>query len=169
MLLAEVERLEGGRIRDPENGLIMPWYTSTCLEWLRTLDLKGKYIFEYGSGDSTKWFRARGSSVWGVDNQIEYTGGDIQFRPYFPEYCSAILQLHWLFDIVVIDGEWRDECTDYALDSLKPGGLLIIDNYKQPSVPFIWTRTEKLIEGLPIKIYKEPNHIDWQTAVITKL
>lgn len=168
MLLAEVEKLDGGRVRDPENGLIMPWYTTPCLEWLSGLVLSRKRIFEYGAGDSTMWFREKGAIVYGVDNNADYVTQGIQLKTHFIEYCSAILNHFIPFDIVVIDGEWRDECTAYALENLKPGGLLIIDNYKQDSVPFVWTQTEKLIEGMPITLYKEPGHVDWVTAVITK-
>lgn len=156
------------RYFDDKLGIPYPWYTKPCLEFLESIELINNRIFEYGTGDSTKWFRAKHALVWGVDNDPNYVSYDIRFKNFFPEYCSAILEHHLPFDIVVIDGEWRDECTEYALNALKPGGLLIIDNYKQPSVPFIWTKTEKLIEGMDIKIYKEPDHADWVTAVITK-
>lgn len=164
------EKLEGGRRIDPGNGLIMPWYTSPCLEWLLTLDLKDKRVFEYGVGDSTLWYRRKGSEVYGVDTNLFWASkvGMVFCQPYFPSYCQ-IIEKGGLFDIVVIDGEWRDECTKYALKALKPGSFLIIDNYKQKSADLEhWPLTEKLIEGMPITIYKEPDHEDWQTAVITK-
>lgn len=156
------------RYFDDKLGIPYPWYTKPCLEFLESIELINNRIFEYGTGDSTKWFRAKHALVWGVDNDPNYVSYDIQLKTFFPEYCSAILEHTLPFDIVVIDGEWRDECTEYALNALKPGGLLIIDNYKQASVPFIWTKTEKLIEGMDIKIYKEPDHADWVTAVIVK-
>jgi hypothetical protein len=158
------------RYRDSETGMFYPWYTKPCLEWLLTLDLKGKKVFEYGCGDSTFWYRSKGAEVKGVDNNLSWAtecdvtyecGGDLAFPVIILEHKDK-------FDIVVIDGISRDRCTEYALSKLKPGGYLIIDNYKQPSVQEHWPRTEKLIEGMPITIYKEPDHYDWQTAVITK-
>jgi predicted O-methyltransferase YrrM len=172
------EKLEGGRILDPENGFIMPWYTSPCLEWLSGFNLKSKFVFEYGTGDSTKWYVEKGAYVTGVDHDHKWTsqgGVYIRLATEQKEYLEAIY--HYLskevgfkkYDIVVIDGVYRDECTQHALACLKSGGYLIIDNYHQPSVePNVWTLTDKLIEGMPITIYKEPGHPDWQTAVITK-
>lgn len=168
------QRLEGGRIRDPENGFIMPWYTSTCLEWLATLDLKGKRVFEYGVGDSTLWYRKQGAIVKGVDINEKWAGiSETEHEASEYYYLRAIWSTGSttdLYDIVVIDGSFRDECTKHALPNLKIGGYLIIDNYKQKSADLEhWPLTEKLIEGLPITIYKEPNHEDWQTAVITNV
>jgi len=208
MLLGE--KLEGGRIRDPEIGLIFPWYTSTCLEWLKGLDLKYKRIWEYGLGDSTLWYDRMGAFCYGVDNVLDWVvkAHRFQLSRYFPLeperfnvvvhpiQCSqesgfatarwtnkgSLSHFHWAndeqnylhsiygmtYNIVVIDGLFRDQCTKHALECLLSGGHLIIDNYKQPSVEEHWLLTEKLIEGMPITIYKEPGHYDWQTAVITK-
>lgn len=169
MLLGE--KLEGGRRIDPSNGLIMPWYTSPCLEWLVTLGLKGKRVFEYGVGDSTLWYRSKGAVVSGIDSNPEWilhvglsnwAGGD-------KSYTSSILTHDILFDIAVIDGDYRDECTEYALKSLKPGGFLIIDNYKQASADLDhWPKTEKLIEGMEVTYFKEPEHDDWVTIIVKK-
>lgn len=178
---SEVEVLEGYRLRDPDNGLIMPWYTWPCLEWLNGLDLKGKRVFEYGLGDSTLWFMHKGANCYGVDHSIYWwdlcrkynlhkCGFDFsQVYQGAKSYCERP-KFYPLFDMIVIDGIFRDECTEYALKYLKPGGYLIIDNFHQPSVePNIWTETDRLIKGMPITIYKQPNHYDWQTAVITKI
>jgi hypothetical protein len=166
------EKLEGGRRIDPSNGLIMPWYTSPCLEWLNGLDLKGKEVYEYGVGDSSYWYTWRGAIVDGVDSHIDWVRSCpvAMFTTNKKTYIESVNCLDTMYDIIVIDGDWRDECTEYALSSLKSGGYLIIDNYKQPSADLEhWPLTEKLIEGMEITIYKEPDHEDWQTAVITKL
>lgn len=156
------------RYFDGKLGIPYPWYTKTALEFLETLDLSGKAIFEYGVGESTFWWKRKTPFVCGVDNDIEWALKVRSFgRPFFLEYVSCIESSPYKpYDIVIIDGVWRDECTEYALKALKPGGLLIIDNYKQPSVQAEWPLTEKLIEGKPITVYKEPEHDDWQTAII---
>jgi len=184
------ETLEGGRRIDTETGLIMPWYTSPCLEWLLTLDLKFKLIFEYGVGDSTKWYRFKGADVWGVDSNSKWIDiackkSESNWNYYlfnrlsFFNTTNKESYLQWVstfevdefdyFDIIIIDGDYRDECTEHALKALKPGGYLIIDNFHQASADLEhWPLTDKLIEGMPITIYKEPGHHDWCTAVITK-
>lgn len=168
----KAEILEGGR-RIDDNGFVMPWYTSPCLEWLQTLDLSGKNIFEFGVGDSTLWYRSKGAKTSGVDSNEYWVHKVCAWHGDDKEhYLRSIVVLadeyKCLFDIVVIDGDYRDECTEHALKHLKHGGYLIIDNWMQPSVEMNWSKTEKLIEGMPITVYKEPEHYDWQTAVIQK-
>lgn len=168
----EVEALEGGRLRQ-KDGLIMPWYTWPCLEWLSGLDLKDKWVWEYGVGDSTAWFQEKGAITNGVDDDFDWAVKyDAECFHDVAHYCGCIALDRYVvqpkFHIVIIDGVFRDQCTSWALAGLKPGGYLIIDNYHQPSVePNIWTETDRLIKGMPITIYKQPGHSDWQTAVIT--
>lgn len=163
-----MEILEGYRKRDPETGLIFPWYTWPCLEWLASLNLRAKKVWEYGAGDSTKWYRSKGAVVKGVDHDRGWLPKGIEHKVLNPEYPEAIKN-RGIFDIVVIDGIWRDECTGYALKALKSGGYLIIDNYHQKSVePNVWTKTDALIKGMEMTLYRQPRHYDWATAVITK-
>lgn len=172
MKLDQMTKLEGGRYQDAD-GCILPWYTSPCLEWLMTLDLKGKFVFEYGVGDSTEWFRSRSALLAGVDSNIEYAKKHKSLYAWDKNtYLTSLVYLSTLlgvqYDITIVDGNYRDECVECALCHLKPGGFLILDNYKQPSVEEHWPLTEKLIEGMPITIYKEPEHYDWVTAVVQK-
>jgi hypothetical protein len=146
-----------------------PWYTRTCLLWLEYLDLKEKWIWEYGAGDSTMWYRAKGAHAFGVDSDYEYHRkynvhwGDNQQR-----YVEIIKIVDILYDIIIIDGDYRDQCTEHALGKLKPGGYLIIDNFEQPSVEIDWTKTKELIKDMDQVLFKEPEHKDWQTLVVKK-
>lgn len=162
--------IEGWQTLD-DNGIQMPWYTRPCLKWLKTLDLKGKKIFEYGVGHSTKWYKYRGALTCGVDSNKEWA--DLAGCDYIncdsdggqSAYITSIEQ-HGDFEIICIDGIFRDECTELALRHIKRGGFIIIDNYKQPSVQEHWPITEVLITGMNTVLYKEPKHYDWQTLVI---
>lgn len=167
------------RYFDEELNVPYPWYTKTTLEIISTWNLEGKRIFEYGVGDSTNWFYSKGAILDGVDDNIDWIskiGSNykkfLRWKTFFHEYITTIADAsedrEYLFDIVVIDGNWRDECTEYALKYLAPGGFLIIDNYKQASVQAEWPKTEKLIEGMTAGFHKEPEHEDWVTAIIYK-
>lgn len=151
-----------------------PWYTSPCLHWLSGLDFKGKNVFEFGSGNSHLWYTLRGAAAYGVDSDTKYTiAGHVSFALSMDNYVNAIYSCVTQnkinkYDIVIIDGDYRDECTEHALRHLSPGGYLIIDNYKQQSVQADWPLTEKLIEDMNAKYFKEPGHPDWQTIVVTK-
>lgn len=165
-----------------EHGIQMPWYTRPCLEVIDKWDFQGKYIFEYGVGYSTLWYRSRGADVWGVDSnaqwadfagkycipRVSYMMPRLDFTSSQNKYVTRISLLIITFDFVIIDGNFRDDCTEYALQYLKPGGKLILDNWLQPEVEEFWPKTEELIKGMPIEIYKEPDHPHWKTAIVTK-
>lgn len=152
-----------------ENGMIMPWYTKPALDEIVTWDLKDKVVFEYGCGASTLWWRSRAKAVYSVDEDREYaeaTGAYLAKSPV--DYLHYIYEFHPL-DIVIIDGErLRQECIEHALKCLKPGGVLIYDNWMQPEVEVQTEETQKLLLSLPHAIYKQPGHPDWQTLIATK-
>ena len=153
-----------------QHGIQMPWYVRPFLQELITWNLKDKYIFEYGCGYSSLWYRSRGALLYGVDNNETWASlSGVRYEPDENWYLESISFLNVKFDIVIIDGTWRDRCTKYALKRLVNGGKLIIDNWEQPSVePNDWTETKELIKWMDIEVYKEPTHPDWKTAVITK-
>lgn len=157
------------RYFDDALGIPYPWYTGPALEVLNSLNLEGANIFEYGVGKSTDWYRMKGANVHGVDVLKEWadeTG--CQHEPHYSDYIHAIKKHGIKFDIVAIDGDFRDHCLFASLPYIKPGGIVIMDNWKQPSVQSDWPLTEKVIEnrGLNLTVYKEPDHYDWQTAII---
>lgn len=153
-----------------EKGIQMPWYTRSCLEWLVTLPLGTMLVFEYGCGESSKWFTENCDLSFGVDSNSEWlpklSGYDLSTTK--EEYLSAIEQYVTPegFDLIIIDGDYRDDCTEHALKHLKKGGYLICDNFEQPSADLAhWPKTRELTKNMPVMIYKEPGHPDWQTAV----
>lgn len=164
-----MKRIEGEwRYFDEALGIPYPWLTSTSLKEIEQIDFKGKRIFEYGAGDSTTWFKKKGAQVWSVDNDFEWASKmDCKFASYFHEYVFEI-DGAGMFDIIVVDGAWRDHCVQRSWGHLKPGGILIVDNYQQPSVPTEWEYTPLLIMNEVHKIFKEPDHQDWQTLIVFK-
>jgi predicted O-methyltransferase YrrM len=158
------------QFKDPETGLIFPWYTKPALDEIVTWDLKDKVVFEYGCGASTLWWREKAKAVYSVDEDREYaeaTGSYLAKNPV--DFLHYIYEFPPL-DIVIIDGErLRQEAVEHALKCLKPGGALIYDNWMQPSVEMQSEETQRLLLALPHTIYKQPGHPDWQTLIATKL
>jgi hypothetical protein len=160
----------GWRYLDTSNNLMYPWYTFGCLEWLNTLDLSDMSVFEYGCGTSTLWWNSKVKKCKGVDNNLKWANGcyvplledgSIDKKKY-TEAC-----LGETYDIIIIDGIYRNECVPFALQSIKNGGYLIWDNWDQVSVSEHEPSQEAkfLLNKYECKVYKEPNHIDWKTAV----
>lgn len=150
--------------------IIMPWYAKPALEWLKQQDTSKWHVFEYGCGYSTIWWRLNCEEVISVDNNQMWA--DAMGATYFPGKESYITYVEAAsyeeYDCIIIDGEYRDECTAFCLPYLKPGGYLIIDNYEQPSVGYDFTKTNSLLQGWEKQVHKQPNHSDWQTAIFRK-
>lgn len=158
----------------------MPWYTKPCLDEIATWDLKGKKVFEYGMGASSLWWAAKGAIVRGVDSdedycavlwEHEYSLNNKIGAAYFTnpkEYVNHIYVIGKESDIVIIDGIERDECVAPSLECLKPGGILLIDNWNQPSVWIANEENQKILLSLEHKVWKQKGHDDWQTVIFYK-
>jgi hypothetical protein len=163
--------LEGGRVLDMETNLIFPWYTKPFLTELKAWDLSEWKVFEYGSGDSTAWWKAKAKTVYSVDSNLEWSKKTGAFfsdnLETFIKYPSTLIY-DGKFDCIIIDGdpvEWRDLCTKISLDCIKNGGIIIIDNYTQQSVNNEHMKnTENLLKEKKCFIFNQPGHKDWKTA-----
>jgi predicted O-methyltransferase YrrM len=124
----------------------VPWLTQSAVEilasWLRPSDVG----FEWGAGRSTIWFAERLSHLTSVEHNERWVSSveellDVQrisnvtllLRSIAGEeesdYVRAIDAMPQNgYDFVLIDGRLRHHCTSAAIDKVKPGGLLVIDN-----------------------------------------
>lgn len=123
------------------DGQPLPWYTYPAIEYIRQLDFHDSVVFEYGSGFSTLFWAARARHVVSVEDEEEWYG---QLRPQLPSNCELFLEtdlaryvdvIHRYpdgFDVIVVDGPARGrtrlKCSRAAVEHLRPGGLIILDN-----------------------------------------
>lgn len=163
----------------PETGLVLPWYTKSFLDELVTWDLKDKVVFEYGCGASSLWWASKCKQLYGVENNRDYFEALCEHLRHNPAriayeteengYISSIRQWQRQFDIIIVDGQWRDESIPTVLEHLKPGGKIIYDNWMQPSVCCQTEEVQAVLLGMPHKIYSQEGHPDWKTLVASKL
>jgi hypothetical protein len=172
--MSKLEPIEGWRTFDNELKLICPWYTRNFLELLVTWDVSNWKVFEYGSGDSTVWWRKNAKKVYSIETDKIWADkvGSIYIDNEY-DFISYPMKLvdDELFDCIIIDNDMfsRDSCTEYALQSLKENGVLIIDNWDQQSVPpNSWNITKYLLKDFELHIFHQPGHPDWKTLYITK-
>jgi predicted O-methyltransferase YrrM len=119
----------------------LPWLNRNGIEVLGTV-LKGDDVgLELGSGRSTTWLAKRVRRLVSVEHNrdwfervnenikksglmnIEYELRDEE------EYVYVFDRLdECSLDFVFVDGIKRAECANYAIQKIKPGGILIIDN-----------------------------------------
>lgn len=74
------------------------------------------------------------------------------------------------YDIISVDGIWRNECLEWALNHFKGrGGILIVDNLDQDYV-WISPAANELMAPYPCEIYYQPGHTNhegksWNTRI----
>jgi predicted O-methyltransferase YrrM len=163
--------LEGGRIFDYDTNLIFPWYTKGFIEKLTEWDISDWKVFEYGAGDSTKWWAKKTRQVYSVDSNeqwAEKSGATyISSKKEFINHPLNFIDDE-KFDCIIIDGDpadWRDDCTEVALKCIKDGGIIIIDNYNQASINLeVWKKTDELLKNKEKHVFQQDGHRDWKTA-----
>lgn len=163
--------ISGGRLMDSNINLIFPWYTRSFLKELDKWDKKNWKVFEYGSGDSTKWWKNKSKLVISVDSDENWSRQTGAFftknKEEFINYPLNFIN-DYKFDCIIIDGdpvEWRDECTEIAISCLKNNGILIIDNYNQASIKADnYPKTDILLKDKEKYVFNQIGHPDWKTA-----
>jgi hypothetical protein len=134
--LGQSRTFDGGRPVDAD-GQPIPWFTYPAIEYLTRFDMRGWAVFEYGSGQSTAWWSRRGANVVSVEHDSGWhaemqaralPGTTLLHRDQRDAYVGALAGTGASFDVVVIDGVFREHCAAVAGGALKPGGMLILDN-----------------------------------------
>ena len=119
-----------------KEGNPIPWYTYPAIHYLNQLDLTDKNIFEWGSGYSSIYFSDRAKKVYSVDHNKDWYEQILKTKKNNhslslatdKDYISHITTYNCKFDVIIIDGVLRKECTSIATDYLKEGGIIIFDN-----------------------------------------
>ena len=147
---------------DPELNLIFPWYTKSFLDELVTWDLLDKEVLEIGGGFSTIWWNNKCHHVHTIENNKFWAQ---QIKDFYSNVniLDNIIP-NKKYDIIIIDNDDcdRDDMILLALELIKDNGIIICDNWMQPEV---WiSKTPHLLERFEHKIFKQPNHPNWQTA-----
>lgn len=181
------EELVEWQIRD-SNGMILPWWTHPFLDELKKWDLSDKALLEFGAGKGTAWLRHRSKWVDSIESDLAwYAKAQYQCDKYSlrngaiyaaqlpdgvqerkSEYFSLIPEGKQ-YDIISVDGIWRYECLQWAIDHFKGrAGIIIADNWQQD---FVWISeaAEALMAPYPIHRYFQPGHVNhagkpWNTV-----
>jgi hypothetical protein len=117
------------------NGDPIPWVTYSFLHFIERRLNKGLRVFEYGCGNSTLWYAERVKEITAVEHNpvwAKYASSKMPSNGKIIQrtgelYVTEIIN-HGLFDIVIIDGIFRDQCGKACLDSLTSSGIIIWDN-----------------------------------------
>ena len=116
----------------------IPWFTYPSIDFLESIIDRKWNVFEWGSGNSTKWWSTKCTSVTAVESNPAWHAEVSQSLPPNAKlilaadkesYTQSIRQqLDFTFDVVVVDGEHRNECVLASLGKVSENGIIVFDN-----------------------------------------
>jgi hypothetical protein len=113
----------------------IPWFTYPAIDFLKQLDFRGKTMLEWGSGNSSLFFSERVKQLYSIEhdetwfNQVKDYNIFNQTLVYaHSDYSIKPNQFSKNFDIILIDGIEREQCSKVAVNMLNKGGMIILDN-----------------------------------------
>jgi hypothetical protein len=125
----------------------VPWYSYPAILWLDGRLPATARVFEYGAGNSTRWFAARSAVVAAVDHDRAWvdrisptlpSNASVSWRAWSPTdldaYVTSIDDFDPPYDVVVVDGVARTAALRLALERVRPDGIVILDNADRPSL-----------------------------------
>jgi len=154
------------------DGSPIPWFTYPAIEYLEQIDLSDKNVFEWGSGNSTRYWAARCRSATAIENQPSWfdsvasdlaANARVWLRESPDGYVNAISSMEKAFDIIVIDGIERERCAAVAADFLSESGFIILDNSDWHPLAAKSLRTKSLIQ-VDFAGFGPVNEYAWTTS-----
>ena len=118
-------------------GMPVPWYTYPCIEYLERFNFKNKSIFEFGTGFSSLFWANRAKEIASVEHNKEWfelissireKNQKIIYEEDKDKYIKSLSNQNKKFDIIIVDGVWREGCAKEAIRYLNEGGFIILDN-----------------------------------------
>ncbi len=115
----------------------VPWISYDAQALLARHLTPASRVLEFGSGMSTLWFAGRAGAIVSVEHHPEWYAKVKGMLPQGPAidyrlasdpaaYCAVADEAG--FDLVLVDGRFRDQCVAVGLKVLRPGGILYLDN-----------------------------------------
>jgi len=138
--LKETGWVESIRQQQPvdEEGKPLPWMTLPFIHFLDSRLTSSMTIFEFGSGNSTKYFRRKVDSVRSVEHdpawyarlQKEGIQDIVEFQPLddTDRYEKKAAESGKQYNIIVVDGRRRVRCIINSISALCSDGVIVLDD-----------------------------------------
>jgi hypothetical protein len=121
------------------DGRPIPWCSYPFISFIEPRLHRSMDIFEYGSGNSSKWYAARVHSITSVEHDVKWFEAVKEGMPENAvvilgklgnegNYASLISKQNTKYHAVIIDGRDRNSCARYCVGSLTDDGVIIFDN-----------------------------------------
>ncbi len=120
-------------------GRPVPWMNYSFIDFISPRLNDSMHVFEYGSGNSTMFFSKHTKDVVSIEHDLMWIkqvqhqlngtrNVQLLARSLNNGYVSSIKTFDQNFDIVIIDGKYRNECVTASLPKLSPRGVIILDD-----------------------------------------
>lgn len=127
-----------GMSLDKDNNPI-PWFTYPSIEFISERLNKNLFVFEFGSGNSTLFFSERVRQVTAVEHKSDWfdkiskkasTNSRIILTSSknSNEYINTLQMSNQNYDIIIVDGIYRNECLMESIKHLTETGVIILDD-----------------------------------------
>lgn len=113
-----------------------PWWVPEAVAWLEKNIKPGMRAFEWGAGRSTVWISRHGVDITCAETDPHWArfvknnspaAHVILTKEKGAKYASLI-DKGAPYDLIVVDGYYRDYCLPKAMQSVSPGGIIVVDN-----------------------------------------
>ena len=122
-----------------KEGRPIPWFTYPAIEILYNRLNEKMSVFEFGSGNSTLFFAERVNQVISVEHNKDWYDKISKQAPanskiiyvnadHLNEYIDSLKRSNQKFDIIVVDGIYRNECLIESISYLSNRGVIILDD-----------------------------------------
>jgi hypothetical protein len=115
----------------------LPWMSYPFIDYIEGLDLSKLSLFEFGSGNSTRYWAARCARVSAVEHDRAWYE---QLKPVLPQTATvtfagdedaymAAVGHGGPYDIIVVDGGFnRRRMAEAAIPQVSASGMIVLDN-----------------------------------------
>ena len=115
-----------------------PWWTGGAIDYVQKRFNHKSRVFEYGAGMSSRWLAVRCGYLVTVENNPEWysrvkkslgvcKGAHVRFLEE-ENYIQAITKETDKFDLVIIDGGYREQTMKASMGMVKLGGMMLVDD-----------------------------------------
>ena len=129
---------KSGKPVDKANNPI-PWFTFPAVEFLTERLNNTMEVFEFGSGNSTLFFAERVNQILSVEHNKDWYDKISKQAPanskifyakadHPNKYLDALKMSNQKFDIIIVDGIYRNECLVESISYLSESGVIILDD-----------------------------------------
>jgi precorrin-6B methylase 2 len=125
------------------NGNPLPWVTYPFIHFIEERLNTGMALFEYGSGNSSRWYAKNVGTVTAVEHDEEWyklvknqipANASVVYRSLDGvAYEEEVFSAKKLYDLVIVDGRKRVNCVKCAYKSIAENGVIVLDNSDRPS------------------------------------